>query len=97
MPFQKYISPIFGENNIQAWCEARPLNAKSPDGDATFKGKKGTIPIPWNNNLSNFSPSTASICELLTQLTLSKMEWIWNAIYQYLIDKAKSIITTMYV
>ena len=45
------------------------------------------------NYLCRFSPSTADINELLRQLTSSKTEWTWNAIYQKLFDKVKSIIT----
>ena len=44
-----------------------------------------------SNYLSKFSPSTANICESLRQLTSSKIEWTWNATYQKLFDKAKSI------
>ena len=45
------------------------------------------------NYLSKFSPSTVDVCESLRQLTSSKTEWTWNAIYQKLFDKAKPIIT----
>ena len=45
------------------------------------------------NYLGEFSPSTADICESLRQLTSSKTEWTWNATYQKVFDKAKSIIT----
>ena len=44
------------------------------------------------NYLSTFSPSTASICESLRQLKVSKTKWTWNETYQKLFDKAKSII-----
>ena len=44
------------------------------------------------NYLSKFPPSTANICDSLKQLTLSKTEWTWNATYQKLFDKAKSIL-----
>ena len=43
------------------------------------------------NYLSKYFPSTASVCESLRQLMLSKTEWTWNATYQKLFDKAKSI------
>ena len=45
-----------------------------------------------SNYLSKFSPSTAVIWGSLRQLTSSKTEWTWNATYQKLFDKAKSII-----
>ena len=44
------------------------------------------------NYLNNVSPSTADICKGLKQLTSVKTEWTWNAGYQKLFDKAKSII-----
>ena len=45
------------------------------------------------NYLSKLSPSTVDVCDSLKQLTSSKTEWTWNATYQKLFDKAKSIIT----
>ena len=65
------------------------------------------MPVPKNkkelqaflgiiNCLGNFSPGTAEVCKLLCKplwkLTSSKMMWTWNASYQQLFDKAKSII-----
>ena len=44
----------FWWNHIQAWCDARPTKAKSPDRDATSEDKKGTQCTqctPWNNLL----------------------------------------------
>ena len=63
------------------------MKAKSPDGDLTSEDKKelqaffGII-----NYLSKFSPSTASVCESLRQLTLNKRIWTWNATYQKLFN-----------
>ena len=69
------------------------MKAESPDGDATFKDKKGLQAfLGIINYLSKYSPSTASVCESLRQWPLSKMEWAQNATYQKLFDKAKSII-----
>ena len=48
-----------------------------------------------SNYLSQLSPCTADICKSLRQLTYSKTKWIWNATYQKLFDKAKSIITSI--
>ena len=45
------------------------------------------------NCLSKFSPSTVDICESLRQLKSSKTQCTWNATYQNLFDKGKSIIT----
>ena len=61
------------------------------------------MPVPKNkkelqaflgiiNYLGKFSPGTAEVCKLLHKLTSSKMMWTWNASYQQLFDKAKSII-----
>ena len=61
------------------------------------------MPVPKNkkelqaflgiiNYLDKFSPDTAELCELLRKLTSSKMTWTWNALYQQLFDKAKSIV-----
>ena len=44
------------------------------------------------NYLGKFCPSTADVCELLRQLTSNKMKWTWNATYQKLFDKTKSIM-----
>ena len=44
------------------------------------------------NYLGKFSPDTAEVCKLLCKLTSCKMRWTWNASYQQMFDKAKSII-----
>ena len=44
------------------------------------------------NYLGKFSPGTADVCDPLHKLTLSKVTWTWNASYQELFDKAKSLI-----
>ena len=44
------------------------------------------------NYLGKFSPSTADICESLRKLTSAKTGWTWNATYQEIFDKARSII-----
>ena len=69
------------------------MKAESPDRDATSENKKELQAFLWIINYSSkFSPSTASKCESLRQLTWSKTEWTWNETYQKLFDKAKSII-----
>ena len=61
------------------------------------------MPVPKNkrelqaflgiiNYLGKFSPGTAEVCEPLQKLTSSKMMWTWNASYQQLFAKAKSLI-----
>ena len=42
--------------------------------------------------LGKFSPGTADVCDPLQKLTSSRMMWMWNASYQQLFDKAKSLI-----
>ena len=59
-----------------------------PETKKELQAFLGTI-----NYLHKFSPSTADVRELLTQLTSSKTEWTLNTAYQKLFDKAKSIIT----
>ena len=44
------------------------------------------------NYLGKFSPGTAEVCEPLQKLTSSKTTWTWNASYQQLFEKAKSLI-----
>ena len=55
--------------------------------------KELQVSLGMINYLSKFSPITADIFESLRQLISVKTEWTWNAIYQKLFDKAKSIIT----
>ena len=43
------------------------------------------------NYLGKLSPGTADICDPLQKLTLSKVAWTWNASYQQLFAKAKSL------
>ena len=44
------------------------------------------------NYLGKFSPGAADICDSLYKLTSSKAAWTWNASYQVLFNKAKSLI-----
>ena len=88
-----YICPIFGKIISRHGVKPDQKRLKVQTEMSPPKTKKelqaflGII-----NYLSTFSPSTASICESLRQLTSSKTEWTWNATYQKLFDKAKSII-----
>ena len=61
------------------------------------------MPLPQNkkelqaflgiiNYLGKLSPSTASICNPLQKLTSSREVWTWEASYQALYDKTKSLI-----
>ena len=44
------------------------------------------------NYLGKFLPGTANVCDPLHKLTSSKVTWPWNASYQALFNKAKSLI-----
>ena len=44
------------------------------------------------NYLGKFSPGMAGIYESLRKLMSSKTEWTWNATYQKILDRAKSIM-----
>ena len=44
------------------------------------------------NYLGKFSPGTADICDPLLKLSSRKVTWTWNASYQALFNKAKSLI-----
>ena len=44
------------------------------------------------NYLRKFSPGTGDVCDPLRKLTSSKMTWTWNASYQALFNKGKSLI-----
>ena len=44
------------------------------------------------NYLGKFSPGTTDVCDTLHKLTSSKVSWTWNALYQELFAKAKSLI-----
>ena len=44
------------------------------------------------NYLEKFSPVTTDVCDPLHKLTSSKVSWTWNASYQELFAKAKSLI-----
>ena len=44
------------------------------------------------NYLGIFSPGTVEVCKPLQKLMSRKMTWTWNASYQQLFNKAKSLI-----
>ena len=44
------------------------------------------------NYCGKFSPDTLEVCEPLRKLMSSKMTWTWNASYQQLFKKGKSLI-----
>ena len=44
------------------------------------------------NYLAKFSPGMSEVCKPLRKLTSSKTTWTWNALYQQLFNKSKSLI-----
>ena len=44
------------------------------------------------NYLDQLSPTTADTCKSLRKLTPAKTKWTWNATYQKMFGKVKSII-----
>ena len=88
-----YINPIFGEIISRHGVKLDLQKFKALMGMPPPKTKKELQAfLVIINYLRNFSPRTANVCESLRQLTSSKTEWTWNATYQKLFDKAKSII-----
>ena len=49
------------------------------------------------NYLDKFCLSTAEICGSLRKLTSAKTKWAWNATYQKIFDKAKTIVKDAYM
>ena len=96
MTFQMHISPVFGEVISSHDVNPDPLKLKAeileemppPKTKRKLQAFFGII-----NYLSKFSPHTADVFEPIRLLTSSKTEWVWNATYQKLFEKAKSIIT----
>ena len=44
------------------------------------------------NYLGKFPPGTAEVCGPLRKLTSTRVAWTWNASYQQMFNKAKSLI-----
>ena len=71
----------------------RSTDAQGTYGNAPLKNKKelqaflGII-----NYLGKYCPSTSNMCEPVQKLMSSKTLWTWNALYQTLFNKAKSLI-----
>ena len=75
VPIQMHISPIF--------CEAISRHIVRLD----LGNQKAHTEIPLvkvKKELQAFLGVNADICNLLRQLTSSKTEWTWNAMYQKL-------------
>ena len=72
------------QQEIKALMEMPPSNNKKE-----LQAYLGII-----NYLSKYSPSTAGVCEPLWKLMSSRAVWMWNASYQAMYDKRKSLIKT---
>ena len=85
--------PFFGEVISREGVQPDPQKIKVLTDMLAPKNKKelqaflGII-----NYHGKFSPGTADICNPLHKLTSSKVTWTWNASYQALFYKAKSLI-----
>ena len=85
--------PFFGEVVSGQGVQPNPQKVRALTEMLSPKNKKelqaflGII-----NYLNKFSPGMSEVCELLRKLMSSKMTWTWNASYQQLFDKAKSLI-----
>ena len=88
-----HISPIFSEVLSRHDVKPNPQKLKALMEMPPPKTKKELQAfLGIFNYLCKFSSSTADICESLRQLISNKAEWTWNAKYQKLFDKAKSIV-----
>ena len=93
MPFSCMSIPFFGEVVSRENIQLDPQKIKALTDMPAPKNKRelqaflGII-----NYLGKFSPGTVEVCEPLRKLTSSKMTWTWNASYQQLFEKAKSLI-----
>ena len=85
--------PFFGKVISREGIQPDPQKIKSLMEMPAPKNKKelqaflGII-----NYLGKFSPGTTDVCDPLQKLTSSKVSLTWNASYQELFNKAKSLI-----
>ena len=85
--------PFFGKVISREGIQPDPQKIKVlTDMPAPKSKKKLQAFLGIINYLGKFSPGTADICDPLHKLTSSKVTWTWNASYQELFDKAKSLI-----
>ena len=90
-----YICPILWRGDIEKWSTARPPKNQIPHGNATAnKEKELQAFLGIINYLCKFSPTTETVCEPLQKLTLNRAVLMWNASYQSIYDKTKSLIKT---
>ena len=91
--FRCMSTPFFGEVVSRHGVQSDPQKVRALTENLAPKNQKelqaflGII-----NYLNKFSPGMSEACELLRKLMSSKATWTWNASYQQLFDKAKSLI-----
>ena len=85
--------PFFGEVVSRHGVQPDPQKVRALTEMLAPKNKKELQAfIGIINYLNKFSQGMSEACELLRKLTSSKATWMWNASYQQLFDKAKSLI-----
>ena len=84
--------PFFGEVISQNGVQPDPQKIKALVKMPPPKIRKLQAFLGIINYLNKFSPSTASMCDPLWKLTSSSVVWMWNASYQTLYNKTKSLI-----
>ena len=82
---------FFGEVIFRNGVKPDLQKTQSKDRDTSSKNQKRVTSIPWNNKLSKQVLSYHNRCMQSTKTSV-KTEWTWNATYQKLFDRAKSII-----
>ena len=88
-----YIHTILWWSSIKGKHATRPTKIKVltyisvPNNKRELQTFLGII-----NFLGKFSPGMVEVCDPLQKLTSSKAAWTWNALYQQLFAKAKSLI-----
>ena len=87
-----YFCPILGEVISRNGVQPDPQKIKALMDMPPNNIKELQVFLGSINYLSKFSPSTTSICEPLQKLTSNRAVWIWNASYQAIYNKAKSLI-----
>ena len=85
---------FFGEMISREGVQPDPQNIKVLMDMLVPKNKKKELQafLGIINYLGKFSPGTANVCDPLHKLTSSMVTWTWNASYQALFNKAKSLI-----
>ena len=85
--------PFFGEVVSRQGVQPNPQKVRAltemlaPKNKKELQAFRGVI-----NYLNKFSPGMLETCKLLRKLMSSKATLMWNASYQQLFDKAKSLI-----